>query len=176
MNFDFGKFATMTVDTVESAFSEKPERVIADIAKEIKSEEVKAPVKSLTAEQIKQQAEFLKQQKEKSEAKEDKVNIKDSNKKKEDTKKETTKVKSTPKPKPEPKVEEPIVYSRDRRVIAYGEEVYVEEDTTASLDAIRGKLVAEYGYSEFKDANRCKMVFDAKTGDVYPEIIFNKKG
>lgn len=176
MNFDFGKFATMTVDTVESAFSEKPESVIADIAKEIKVEEKKEVTRTLTAEQIKQQAEFLKQQKEKSETTEDKVNIKGSNKKKEEVNKETTKPKATPKPKAEPKVEEPIVYSRDRRVVAYGEEIYIEEDTTASLDDIREKLVADYGYSEFKDANRCKMVFDAKTGDVYPEIVFNKKG
>lgn len=169
MNFDFGKFATLNASNVEDAFSSKPSEVVVDIANEIKKEEVKEELS--VAEQIKQQAEFLKQQKEKSDNKEAKVEEKAKPKSK-----AKAKAKETPTPKEPPKPPEPIVYSKDRVVIAYGEEIYTETDVNASLEDIRNKLVNEYGYSEFKDENRCKMIFDAKTGDVYPEVVFNKKG
>lgn len=190
MSFDFTKFASMDTKEVGDAFNAAPQEVIADIAKEIVQEEnqgaeLSAPdvdfnvdevaeevekVGAMTPDDIKKQAEFLKQQKQKSEEKETKTKTES---------KKTTKDKAD-KPKKEEKKEEEkkeeTVYSRPRRVIAYGEDVYVEDRPDASLDDIRHVLVTRYGYSEFKDKNRCQMKFDAKTGEVYPEIIFNKKG
>lgn len=183
MNFDFGKFASVGTE-VESAFGEtKPEEVLASMANEIQSinteenqEEKKEDLVSLSDEQVKKNLEFLKAQKEKSNNKEDLKNVEDKEKPKEEPKNKdkntkAAKVKSTPQKK-----EEPIVYSRPRNVIAYGELVYTEEDVNASLDDIRNTLVEQYGYSEFKDKDKCEMRFDAKTGEVYPHIQFNKKG
>ena len=65
MNFDFSKFATLTANTVEDAFSAKPSEVIADIAKEIKAEETKTETREqLTAAKIKEQAEAIEAQNE----------------------------------------------------------------------------------------------------------------
>ena len=197
MNFDFTKFAGMNTNSVGEAFGAKPQDVIADIASEVAQlnggmfsapdvdiDDIQVDVaeeptvteenaieepKTLTpeeiksqAEQLKEQAKFLREQKAKSEKKEE-------SKSKKETKKAS-------KPKKEEKKEEPVVYSRPRKVVAYGDEVYVEQDANASLEDIRNTLVTRFGYSEFKDSNRCQMRFDARTGEVYPEIIFNKKG
>lgn len=180
MNFDFGKFASVGTE-VESAFGEtKPEEVLASMANEIQSinteEEKKEDLASLSDEQVKKNLEFLKAQKEKSNNKEDSKKVEDKEKPKEEPKNKdkntkASKVKSIPQKK-----EEPIVYSRPRNVIAYGELVYTEENVNATLDDIRDTLVEQYGYSEFKDRDKCEMRFDAKTGEVYPHIQFNKKG
>lgn len=173
MNFDFSKFTTIGTE-VENAFgNNKTEEVLGSIAKEIESsnkEEVKSDVVSLSDEQVKKNLEFLKEQKEKAKSKTTEVEVdsKDKNSK-------SAKSSGKGKEKVEKK-EEPVVYSRPRKVIAYGELVYTEEDVNATLDNIREKLVKTYGYSEFKNKEKCQMRFDAKTGEVYPHIQFNKKG
>lgn len=204
MMFDFSKFTTMTAETVESAFGDvKPNDVISDIANEVKSinqnntmqqptttNQVNIPQQAIntnqantvvqqpaaTPEQIKQQAQMLKEQKEKSEEKEKAAASKAN--KSNTTKSKSTKAKasSTKAETKEKEPAKPIIWSRPRRVVAYGEDVYVETNQTATLEDIRETLANRFGYSEFRDPNRCEMRFDAKTGEVYPHIIFNKKG
>ena len=174
--FDFSKFTQEISQSKEgnnitaevSAEKSEPAEVIQDIAKEVNTNATTSEVSEMTPEKIKEQAEFLKKQKEVSEDKEEKSSkSKTSSKKKskKEEKKEAEKVK-----------EEPIEWSRERPVVAYGQQVYTEVDGTVNLEGIREKLVNQYGFSEFKDSNRCQMRFDAKTGEVYPEITFNKKG
>lgn len=184
MNFDFSRFAMAGAD-VESAFGEtKTEDVLGSIAREINDNNAEADkenLASLSDEQVKKNLEFLKQQKEKAKNKEEsKVEEEDTKEKikkeaktkgKGKSKKETAEKKETVKKK-----EEPIVYSRPRKVIAYGELVYTEENIAATLDDIRNTLVDVYGYSEFRNKDKCEMRFDARTGEVYPYIQFNKKG
>lgn len=130
----------------------------------------------LTPEEIKKRAEALKQ-------KNSKEDIKDSVKEeKKDNKKELNKSNTKKKAENNKNIKEdkikdiPIVYSRPRSVFAYGEEIYIENDVNVSLEDIRDKLANEYGFSEFRDKEKCTIIFNAKTGEVYPEIKFQKKG
>ena len=179
MTFDFGKFSNMDAKTVDEVFGNNDaQKIVADMGQEI-AQTVNQPevvpttttnqnLQGLTPEQLKQQAEALKQANAKDEVKED--SKKDSKK---DPKKDS---KKGSKPNTKKKEETPIVFSRPRRVCAYGEEVYIEQNTNATLEDIRRVLVETYGYSEFREPDRCTMIFDAKTGMVYPHIEFKKKG
>ena len=183
MTFDFGKFSNMDAKTIDKAFGASEEqKIVADMGREI-AQTVKQPevvpttttnlnLQGVTPEQLKQQAEALKQANAKDEVKEDsKQDSKKSSKK--ESKKDSKKGSKTNTKKKE---ETPIVFSRPRRVCAYGEEVYIEQNTNATLEDIRRVLVETYGYSEFREPDRCTMIFDAKTGMVYPHIEFKKKG
>lgn len=191
MSFDFSQFAKMNTNELANAFGFKQEEetfsapdVDTPDINDIKDGKVNLDEKpndnlnQITPEQIKAQAEFLKQQKEKMDAKD---NVKDNNGKKEKennkAKKNNKKDASTKdKSKKEGTKKENIIYSRPRKVLAYGDEIYQEVRPEASLEDIRKELVTTYGFSEFKDKDRCEMKFDIKTGEVYPEISFKKKG
>lgn len=173
MTFDFGKFSNMDAKTIEDVFAgDEAKKVVADMGKEIAQTTGQSSLTPSTMDQNLQGAtpEILKQQAE------DLKKIKQDNK--ESTKsvnKRTTSKKDT-KPNMKKKEETPIVFSRPRRVCAYGEEVYIEQNINATLEDIRKVLVDTYGYSEFREPDRCTMIFDAKTGMVYPHIEFKKKG
>lgn len=179
MTFDFGKFSNMDATTIDKAFGASEEqKIVADMGREIaqtvkQPEVVTQPLQAVTPAELKQQADALKQSKATEEAKKE---TKTETKK--DTKKDTKKVTSKKDTKSNMKKDEetPIEFSRPRRVCAYGEEVYVEQNTSATLEDIRKVLVDTYGYSEFREPDRCTMIFDAKTGMVYPHIEFKKKG
>lgn len=70
----------------------------------------------------------------------------------------------------------PMRYNGPRAVIVYGQELFIEEDPTVSLEDIRKRLVEEYGFTEFKDKSKCQIHFDAKTGEVFPILELKKKG
>lgn len=74
------------------------------------------------------------------------------------------------------KKQEPMKFNGPRRVIVYGQELFIEEDPDISLDDIRKRLVKEYKYTEFADASKVNIHFDAKTGEVFPMIELKKKG
>lgn len=109
-------------------------------------------------EEVKEVEETTKENK-----KEDKKDTKKDTKKgtKKDTKKDNKPLKSVVGPRP---------------VIIYGKEIYIEEDTTLSLEQIRAKLVDEYKFNEFADKTKVVMEYDDKTGEVRPMIELKKKG
>lgn len=97
----------------------------------------------------------------------------------EEIKEETTTKKTTKKEKKETKKDKKetskFKVTRDRPVMAYGELVYVEKDTTKTLDDIKKTLIDKYGFSEFDDKS-CELEYNLSTGEVVPKITFQRKG
>ncbi len=86
-----------------------------------------------------------------------------------------------PDPKPAPakksaaKKEPKKAYTGPRRILAYGQELWIENDPTVTLEAIRQRIVTDYQYGEFSK-DRTFMSLDEETGIVVPVIQFQKKG
>jgi hypothetical protein len=196
MSFDFAKFSNLSTE-VQSTLGEKKEvEVLKEIAQEIKKEETmaipkfdvdpsqfhKTPslpsididfnVKVATPEAMASDIPSLNlpEDEEDTDIDEDTEQVESKDKK--------GKGKAKPKEtKPAPKKEaKPMKFNGARKVIVYGNELYLENDADKSLEGIRNDLVTQYGFSEFANKDQCRMKFDAKTGEVYPEIMFEKKG
>lgn len=79
---------------------------------------------------------------------------------------------TTEKKDEEPKEPE---FSGPRPVIVYGQELFIEEDPSVTLETIRARIVNEFKFPEFSK-ERTFMSFDKNTGIIVPAIEFKKKG
>lgn len=66
-------------------------------------------------------------------------------------------------------------FSGPRKVVVYGRELFVEEDSNVTLEQIRERIVSEYEFPEFSK-ERTQMSLDEASGIVVPVISFQKKG
>lgn len=74
-----------------------------------------------------------------------------------------------------PKASAKKTYDGPRHVKVYGQLLFTENDPKVSLEAIRKRIVEEYGFEEYSES-RTTMSLDEETGIVIPNISFQKKG
>lgn len=74
-----------------------------------------------------------------------------------------------------PKASAKKAYDGPRHVKVYGQLLFTENDPKVSLEAIRKRIVEEYGFEEYSES-RTTMSLDEETGIVIPNISFQKKG
>lgn len=84
-----------------------------------------------------------------------------------------SKKKSTKKAKKE--VVQEVKYDGPRTVKVFGREIYIEDDTDATYEDIRVKLVSEYNFPNFKK-DKVFFDFDESTGTLEVLLKFQTKG